>query len=414
MGLFSFLKPKNNNQAQKHYLALDLGTETVKCAIVRNSFLDQKGFILGYGEGSLPAHSNLAGQILDIHAYFDATQIALDKAIALSGVKPPDVIAGISGPKINHQITQQRFSRVKPQQKITAEELQIIFRQVENQSKKTLRTFRDPDQLELINAAILQVTIDGVDVVNPLDFTGHELNIAYFVSYAPILQLNALQSVLDECKLNLVSIVNEPYCLLKSFDSTSHLYKNSLFIDIGGDLTHVGLIDSSQIRHASSFPGGGRQFTNLLAKNLTISYKKAEQYKLDYSAELLASETEQQFSQLFSPLARQWFSSLVDYLENIIDDYHPEHIFLSGGSSLLPEIKRIIKFELPRQDFFTARPEVHFLHPVDLENIVDKTTLIKSPAQIMPLCLAKMGLNFFSYDNPFEKMIKKLMQTLRT
>lgn len=418
MGLFSFIKPQTDNKTQKHYLALDLGTETVKCLIVKNVFSDHKGYIIGMGEQSLPTNSNLAGQILDIHAYVDTIQSTIDKATILAGLKPNDVIAGLSGPKLVNQINQQSFTRSKPQQKITAEELQIIFRQVENQSKKTLRslpaTRKPQDQLELVNAAILKIMIDGVEVQNPLDFTGRELDITYFVSYAPSIQLNALQSVIDECKLNLVSIINEPYSLLKSFDISNHYYKNSLFIDIGGDLTNIGIVQNSHIIHVGSFQSGGRQFTNLLAENLSVSFKKAGQYKLDYSHQLMSQETEQEFNSLFASQAQKWLSCFMDYITKLEVKPNPSRIFVCGGGSLLPEIKAILKNELNQQKIFKNNPNIHYLKPIDLENIIDKTTFIKSSSQITPLCLSKIGLKFSAYDNPFEKMIKKLIQTLRT
>lgn len=418
MGLFSFIKPKTDNKTQKHYLAMDLGTETVKCLVIKNVFSDHKGYIIGAGEQSLPTNSNLAGQILDIHAYVDTIQNAIEKAVTLSGLKPNDVIAGISGPKIINQINRQTFTRSKPHQKITTEELQIIFRQVENQSKKTLRSLQTTgkihDQLELVNAAMLKIMIDGVEVQNPLGFTGRDLDITYFVSYAPSIQLNALQSVIDECKLNLVSIINEPYSLLKSIDAGNHFYKNSLFIDIGGDLTNIGLIQDGQISYVGSFQSGGRQFTNILAENLSISFKKAEQYKLDYSHNLMSEETEQEFKSLFLPQSEKWLSTLLDYLNNLELDLNVSQIFVCGGGSLLPEIKSLLKNKLSPQKIFKANSDLHYLKPTDLENIIDKTTYIKSSSQIVPLSLGKIGLKFSAYDNPFEKMIKKLMQTLRT
>ncbi len=413
MGIFSFLKPKSETPPNT-YLILDLGTSAIKCLIVKNSITDRKGFIIGYGTHSLPPNSNLAGQILDIHAYTDAVSLAIDKAVNLAGQKPINTITGLAGPKIINHINQQKFTRSKPQQKITTDELQIIFRQIESQSRKIINSQQNANHVELINAAILKITIDDTEITNPLDFTGKDLNITYFVSYAPSLQLNALQSVIDECKLNLVSIINEPYSLVKSIDQQNYLYKNSLFIDIGDDLTNISQISAGQIIHVGSYQSGGRQFTNLLAENLSVSHAKAEQYKLDYCSELLSAETEKEFSQLFIPQAQIFLDNLNQYLSSQLTNFDINHIFISGGSSLLPEIKHKIQSELPKQKYFSNIPEIHHFSPIEIEDIVDKTGLIKDTTQITSVCLAKMGLNFSDQDSQFEKIVKKLMRTLRT
>ena len=61
--------------------------------------------------------------------------------------------------------------------------------------------------VKLVNAAIVDVRIDGYKVTNPLGFQGKEIQIGVFNAFAPIVHLGALQTIAENLDLDLISII---------------------------------------------------------------------------------------------------------------------------------------------------------------------------------------------------------------
>lgn len=416
MGLFSFIK--NNKSDEQHFIALDIGSNNVRALIIRVDENKERGYVIGYGKECLPFANITQRQILNINSVVEKTGNAISQAVNLAGIKPNKVIVGIGGPKLICNINQASHVRKKPDKKIDHPELQNIFTQIQQQSKdkliKQLKNNKSKHKVELINAAIISILIDGDLVENPINFTGRELDFNFYASYAPLFQIGALQSVIDELKLDLVSIVNEPYALSKSFDLKQYQYRDSLLIDVGGDTTNITCIQNGMLEFTSCFDVGCRIFTKRLAREIDITLEKADQYLIDYSDDLLADETAKEFNKLFLDEARKWHNELAkDILSRKIDDC-PRKIYLAGGGAMIPEIEQIITNNKTDKISFVNQPSLKTIHPVDIESIVDKTTQVTGPQDVNILSLANIGLKFIDSEGPASQFVKRIMQTIRT
>ena len=49
--------------------------------------------------------------------------------------------------------------------------------------------------IQLVNAAIVSVVIDGYKVTNPMSYQGKELSVGVYNAFAPIVQFGALETV---------------------------------------------------------------------------------------------------------------------------------------------------------------------------------------------------------------------------
>lgn len=420
MGLLSFFNNVFNNKLQQnHYLVIDIGGRSVKCLIVKIATELNRGFIIGSGRAEFSFDCVQSGQIIDIHQVSDQTASAFDQAISMAGIKPINALAGITGPNVISQINQVSCQRKNPKSKITASELQGIFQDIQRQSKiqvqQTIRKEKNiAVEIELINAAVIDILIDNTPVKNPLDFTGQILQISIYNSFAPIMSINAVQSVIDELKLNLISIINQPYALAKSFNPDQYQFKDSIFIDIGDDTTDIAINLQGKLLGTRCFDFGGRHFTEVLADSMDIPLAKAEQYKIDYGNNLLSVETEQELRDLFYSPAQQWLKLLIKSLLSFDKNNLPHKLFLCGGGAKLPDILHVLSSNWHDQLSLSTRPAIKQIHSIDIENIVDKTSELNTISDIPSLCLASMGLKFNHYDSTGESMLKRIMQTIRT
>lgn len=419
MSIFSsitniFSNRKNTN----YYLVIDIGSSAVKCLVMKNDNNSDKTYIIGFGKKDLSLDSYANGQIIDIHIVAENTAQAIEQAVTLSGVKPELSFFSISGKNVISYFSQAKHVRRKPSLKINNNELQSILAEIQTSNRNQVKSQLKKENLfqgdiELINSAVTNFVIDGTTVKNPLEFTGENLTIDTYTAYAPLISIGALQAVADEIKLDLVSVIHSPYALAKSFDANHYQYKDAIFIDIGGSNTDIAINQNGSLLSTRTFGIGGQNFTNSLASNLNIAHQKAEQYKKDYSDNLLSDETQSQINQLFAPIAKQWLDNLTSEIKKTDISIYPNKIFLCGGGSLLPEILETLSTNWYDQLPMSSKPTIKQIHPVDIENMIDKTTQVNNVQYITPIAVAKISLKYLKIDSVFEKAIKKMMQTFR-
>ena len=407
MGLISKINIFKKREADDYFLVLDIGNSSVKALIVKKNAADSRGYILGHGQAELSAQEMTAGQITDIHAVADQTGNAIETAVQMAGVRPVNTVVGLSSPQILSQINKIIYKRLKPKQKLHRQELNKIITDINTQSQNQLLrntglvgSTRD---YILVNAAILHLQVDGVTVQNPLDFVGEQLEFTMYQAFAPLMLINAIQSVADDLKLNLLATVYTAYGLAKTFAGDNYRFANAWIIDIGEHLTDLVVYENGILLGTATFAFGVDKFSTTLAKELDIPLVKANQYVVDYSQELLVKETENQLVELFAPIAKRWFTELLTASAKLNTTYPPHKIYLAGGGANLPEISQTL-----------SESSLQKIHPIDVVSIVDKTTILKNPQDIGPLALVSLALHFEDNSSPTEKMFRQLMQTLRT
>ncbi|MBU0647607.1 hypothetical protein KJ855_00330 [Patescibacteria group bacterium] len=412
MGLLSFFQSKSPKPKQDQYIVLDIDSNFVTCLIIKNVIEEKKGYITGYARENIGPHHIKHGQILDINSVATKIDSPINQAVQMSGFRPQKVIAGISSPLITSFITKALHNRPKPNQKITSAELQGVFKSIQTSTKSKIP---NSDKYELVNAAILQVFIDGHEVKNPLDFSGRQLTINFYASFAPLIQISALQSVFDELKLDLANIIYKPYALYQAFDATSdYQYKNCAIIDIESDITNLTIIQGGLLEKTLSFDYGVINFSKALAKILDVSPVKAHQYLHDYTNDLLAASTESQFNEVLTPIAEDWIDTLAGQMKIFNLPSFPRYIYYCGDGSALPQIDNILKTNWYTEITNVKSLKISRIHPIDIENIVDQTTQVTSSNTIDALALANITRNIKNSMNPYEELVRKFTQALRT
>ena len=186
--------------------ALDIGTEFAK-ALVLSVERDEEGRLTGIVRGSGRQRQGLAhmqsGTVSDIDAVVANSRAAMDEARAEAGRTPVATVIGIAGELVKGATSSLTTRRDDPRRPLDEAELERLVRRAQDRAladaEERIRWESGVDRLDvrLVHAAIVEMTIDGYPVSNPIGFSGAQVELQVFNAFAPMVHLGALQSVAD-------------------------------------------------------------------------------------------------------------------------------------------------------------------------------------------------------------------------
>ena len=418
---------KQKNKSGQYLVSLDIGTEYAKALIGQvKDHTDKAGKtyqvveVLGVGRQRQRLTDMAGGAVTDIAGVVENCDAALQRAEEMAQVVAKDAVLGIAGELVKGGTTSVSYRRTKPEVKIDQAELMEIIERIQKQAfndvKKQLswETGKSELEVKLVNAAIVDVHIDGYRVTNPVGFQGRDVTIQIFNAFAPMVHLGALQTVAADLDLNLINIAAEPFAVAKSVGADDSTEFSAVFIDIGGGTSDIAVVNNGGIEGTQMFAIGGRSFTKRLSSSLGLNFDRAEDIKLDHSAGKLNKKQEAAVTEALSSDVETWLSGVelaLGEFENL--EHLPNRILLCGGGSALPEIKQALTHtdwykSLP----FTRKPSIDFVMPKQVSRVVDMTGQLNSPQDITPMGLANLGLDIVGTSSIGENMLQRLSKTM--
>lgn len=418
MGLFDFLKmDKMANSA----VSLDIGTEFVKSLIF--DVKDDKAEVVGVGRARQGLTHISAGAVTDIRGVIKNCEKSLEKAAQMAGKLPDQVIVGIAGELVKGSTTTIKYTRPKLRTKITMRELQDIIAKVQRRAFDRMRSImawesgHSEIDVKLVNAAIVDVRIDGYKVTNPLGFQGKEIQIGVFNAFAPIVHLGALQTITENLDLDLLSITAEPYAVARSMGPEEGIEFSAIFIDIGGGTTDIAVVSNGGVVGTKMFALGGRAFTKRISQMLNISFTDAEELKLAYSkGKISTGDKKKTIEQAIEADCKVWISGVeltLSEFKNV--DLLPSRILLCGGGSELPQITKILRTKKWAKNIpFSRKPTINFIRPKNISNIIDKTGKLKSVSDVTPMAMASLAIELVGEQGVVDGMLSNVAKTIRS
>lgn len=416
MGILDFLK--NKNVLDNYAISLDIGTEFVKSLIFKVN--NDKAEVIGVGRQRQKLTDMQGGMVMDIHGVIKNCESSLEMAAEQAGLLPDQVIIGIAGELVKGITTNIKYTRPQPKNKITMAELRDIITRVQRRAFDRARsilaweTGHAEIDVKLVNAAVVDVRIDGYKVTNPLGFQGKEVQVGIFNAFAPIVHLGALQTIAQNLQLDLLSITAEPYAVARSFGPEEGTEFSAIFIDIGGGTTDIAVVSNGGVAGTKMFALGGRAFTKRIAQVMGLNFSEAESLKIRYSKGELSGEKERMVKQALETDCQVWISGVeltLGEFKNV--DLLPSRILLCGGGSSLPDIVDVLKTQKWSKKLpFARKPVIHYIKPKNITSVVDKTNELKNPCDITPMAMASLAIELVGEERVMDNVLTRIIGSL--
>ncbi len=416
MGIFGFLKPKNNQRG----IALDIGTEFVKSSIFQVNDENQIE-IVGYGKARQKLTDISGGVVTDIAGVIENCEESLYEAADQAGFLPDQCVVGIAGELVKGNITTVHYTRTQPRKKLAYEELKSIVEKVQNRAFQKAREslaketgYKEID-IKLVHSAIVNVKIDSYKVNNPIGFQGKDVAVSVFNTFAPIVHIGAIQAIAEGLELDLLSISAEPYAVAKAVGLEGQSDFSAIFLDIGGGTTDVAVVRNGGLEGTKMIAIGGRAFTKKIANDLAIDFDTAEKMKISYASGNLDEKTSNMIKNSLETDCEVWLTGVQLTLEEFSNvDLLPSKIMLCGGASQLPEIKKQLETDEWYKDLaFAKKPKIEFIQIEEVNGVVDKTEKLKSPQDITPMALANVAVDFVGKETMMDEVLGKVMKSFK-
>lgn len=418
MGLFDVFKGKIN--FNNYAISLDIGTEFVKTLIFKVE--GDKAHVLGVGRQRQRLADIQGGVVTDIYGVIKNCETALEQAATQAKIMPEQVIIGIAGELVKGITMNVKYKRPDQNAKITHQELEETVKKIQKETFEKARrllafeTGHRELNVKLVNAAVVDVKIDGYHVTNPLGFQGKELEVSVFNAFAPNVHLGALQTIAESLDLDLLSIAAEPFAVARCMGSDQGNDFSAIFIDIGGGTTDIAVVNQGGLVGTKMFALGGRAFTKRIANVMAEPFLEAEQDKLDYSSGKLSADKKEKIEKAIKQDCDVWLSGVQLTLEEFEGlDLLPSKILLCGGGSNLPDIEEVLKdAKWGRNVPFAKKPTIGFLKPKNVSSIIDDTGELQNIDDVTPMALANLAVDMVGEEKLMDGILSRILGTVRS
>lgn len=335
------------------FLALDLGTEAVKCLVCKkeNSEIIVLGTALQYFEEYGVFDGRVFGMDVVKKAILKAIEGAYDEFVVSSekekipgdGWRNWPLLVGLPPDILKARVVEQSFRRDEQKKKISKKEQECIYQQVLKQAQQEVsqRFTRDSgilaNELQWISSKILARKIDGYLVARLQGYQGQNLEFKILAIFSPKYYFETIKRVFGDLGLRVLKIMHIAENLPPTFSGSEKvgglppIAEEGLFFDVGGEVSQIFSIRGGSLEQIKEFKGGGKMFSQKLSETLGISEESARVLKERYAKGLLSQESRQRIREMFLEEKRKWSKDLKRFLCS--------NIFLFGGGSLLPEIQ---------------------------------------------------------------------------
>jgi len=255
-------------------VGLDIGTTKIAAMIGRRNEYG-KIEILGIGKAkSMGVHR---GVVNNITQTIQSIQMAVDEAIAVSGLKITDAVVGIAGQHIRSLQHSDYITRPNAEEVIDDDDLEKLEKQV-------YKLVMLPGE-EIIHVLPQEFKVDGqAEIAEPVGMYGGRLEANFHVVVGQVSSIRNIGRCIKSAGLNLAGITLEPLASAEAVLSNEEKEAGVALIDIGGGTTDLAIFKNGIIRHTAVIPFGGNVITEDIKEGCSIIEKQAELLKTRFGS----------------------------------------------------------------------------------------------------------------------------------
>jgi cell division protein FtsA len=390
-------------------VGLDIGTTKIVAMIGRRNEYG-KIELLGTGKAkSLGVHR---GVVNNITQTIQSIQMAVDEAIAVSGIKIHEAVVGIAGQHIRSLQHSDYITRPNSEEVINDEDLEKLEKQV-------YKLVMLPGE-EIIHVLPQEFKVDGQsEITEPVGMYGGRLEANFHVVVGQVSSIRNIGRCIKSAGLNLAGITLEPLASAEAVLSNEEKEAGVALIDIGGGTTDLAIFKNGIIRHTAVVPFGGNVITEDIKEGCSIIEKQAELLKTKFGSAWPGENKENEIVSIpglrgrdpkeitLKNLSKIIHARVVEIVEQVfmeIKNYGHEEpkkkliagIVLTGGGAQLKHLKQLVEY-ITGMDTRIGYPN---------ENLAgDSDESLSSPQYATAVGLLMNGLNKLEKDKIKESKI---------
>ncbi len=367
-------------------VGIDIGTTKV-CTLIARVEEDESFRILGVGIE--PCSGMRKGMIIDLQKTTNAIAKSIEKAQRSSGYEITSALVSIAGSHVSSINSRGAVGITNG-----------VVSQVDiNRALEAAQVVAIPHDREVLHVIQRGFTIDGQDGINePLDMHGYRLEVETHIITASAASVENIRKCVETVGVKVKAFVLNPLASGEVVLTDAERQLGVMVCDIGGGTTDLAVYINNNVWYTTVVPMGGDLVTSDIAYGLRLSLQDAEKVKAAYGharesstnehdtfsirafgeeeatefryadlAYIIEARTEEIFQFVLQELKRSGYDGLL-----------PAGVVLTGGSSLLPEIRDLASNVL-------GLP-VRVAQPDDLNGLVDQ---LYSPAYSTSVGLLK-------------------------
>ena len=360
-------------------VGLDIGTTKIVAMIGRKNEYG-KIELLGTGKAkSLGVHR---GVVNNITQTIQSIQLAVDEAIAVSGIKIDEAVVGIAGQHIRSLQHSDYITRPNSEEVICDEDLEKLEKQV-------YKLVMLPGE-EIIHVLPQEFKVDGqAEITEPVGMYGGRLEANFHVVVGQVSSIRNIGRCIKSAGLNLAGITLEPLASAEAVLSNEEKEAGVALIDIGGGTTDLAIFKNGIIRHTAVIPFGGNVITEDIKEGCSIIEKQAELLKIKFGSAWPGENKDNEIVSIpglrgrepkeitLKNLSKIIHARVVEIIEQVyveIKNYgHEEQkkkliagIVLTGGGSQLKHLKQLVEY-ITGMDTRIGYPNEHLAGDSDEE-----------------------------------------------
>ncbi len=269
------------NKSKNVLTVIDIGNSKVSCLIgtpVKSNNVQIKA--LGFGQHASLGISN--GQVTDMKEIANSIARAVESAETMAGFNINKVICNLSGGR--------------PITKIFRNNLKIENGRIEKNDILKILKFKNNyqiDDYEILSSSVIKYYVDNsTSVDNPIGIFTNTLTAEMNYTYGQKSVIKNLSSAVNLCHLSV-----EKFFISAEASGTSTLLQDernngAVIIDLGANITSVGVFLNNKIIFSDCIPLGGLHITSDIVRGLGTKSEDAEKVKILHGS-TLSHETDE-------------------------------------------------------------------------------------------------------------------------
>jgi len=262
--------------ADFHIAALDIGTARARAVIADQ--LDD-GSLIARGIADVASDGLEKSLIVDFPVACDVVRNAIAAAEDDAQLKISDVYLVLSHPDVRPAVQTGTVHITNPSGEVTEADIDA--------AAEAARQARLPPDRTVIHSIAQDFSVDGHEgILDPRGMSGNVLRHRMLILHGDTTALDNRVRCAASAQVNVLDSAFGGLCAALAALSPAQKAAGAVVIDLGAGSTSFVVYANRSLVHAGSLGIGGNHLTNDLAWGLRLSFRQAEQLKLEYGSAL--------------------------------------------------------------------------------------------------------------------------------